>query len=62
MADVRMDEERYRATMSRWGTGVSVVTSLGHGGPRGATATALTSLSLDPLLVLVCFNHASNTL
>lgn len=48
--------------MSHWATGVSVVTSVGGGLARGATANALTSLSLDPLLLLVCFDHASNTL
>jgi flavin reductase (DIM6/NTAB) family NADH-FMN oxidoreductase RutF len=57
-----MERARYRAIMGSWATGVSVVTSLGPRGPRGATATALTSLSLDPLLLLVCFSHASNTL
>ena len=31
-------------------------------GPRGATTNALTSLSLDPLLVLVALDHGSNTL
>lgn len=57
-----IDEARWRRIMGHWATGVSVVTSLGLAGPRGATATALTSLSLDPLLLLVCFSHASNTL
>jgi 3-hydroxy-9,10-secoandrosta-1,3,5(10)-triene-9,17-dione monooxygenase reductase component len=57
-----LDEPRYRALMGRWATGVSVVTSMGERGARGATANALTSLSLDPLLLLVCFAHESNTL
>lgn len=48
--------------MSRWPTGVAVVTSRDGAGPRGATTNALTSLSLDPLLVLVALDHASNTL
>ena len=48
--------------MSRWATGVAVVTSRDESGPRGATTNALTSLSLDPLLVLVALNHSSNTL
>jgi flavin reductase (DIM6/NTAB) family NADH-FMN oxidoreductase RutF len=48
--------------MSRWVTGVAVVTSTDGTGPRGATTNALTSLSLDPLLVLVALDHGSNTL
>jgi 3-hydroxy-9,10-secoandrosta-1,3,5(10)-triene-9,17-dione monooxygenase reductase component len=48
--------------MSRWTTGVAVVTSRSEGGPRGATTNALTSLSLDPPLVLVCLDRGSNTL
>jgi 3-hydroxy-9,10-secoandrosta-1,3,5(10)-triene-9,17-dione monooxygenase reductase component len=48
--------------MSRWVTGVAVVTSTDGTGPRGATTNALTSLSLEPLLVLVALDHGSNTL
>ena len=48
--------------MARWATGVAVVTSRDETGPRGATTNALTSLSLDPLLVLVCLDRGSNTL
>ena len=48
--------------MSRWTTGVAVVTSSDETGPRGATTNALTSLSLDPPLVLVALDRDSNTL
>ena len=48
--------------MASWTTGVAVVTSRADDGPRGATTNALTSLSLDPLLVLVALDHRSNTL
>ena len=48
--------------MTSWATGVAVVTSRDGSGPRGATTNALTSLSLDPLLVLVALDHTSNTL
>ena len=48
--------------MASWATGVAVVTSRDDSGPRGATTNALTSLSLEPLLVLVALEHASNTL
>jgi 3-hydroxy-9,10-secoandrosta-1,3,5(10)-triene-9,17-dione monooxygenase reductase component len=48
--------------MAFWATGVSVVTARGTEGPAGATANALTSLSLEPPLVLVCFDTSSRTL
>ena len=48
--------------MGRWATGVAVVTSRDENGPRGATTNALTSLSLDPPLVLVALDRDSNTL
>src|SRR5580698_3812662 len=48
--------------MRFWATGVSVITSEGSDGPAGVTANALSSLSLDPPLALVCFDLSSRTL
>ncbi|MDX1619948.1 MAG: flavin reductase family protein [Nitriliruptorales bacterium] len=48
------DPDRFRAVMSRFATGVSVMTSCGEGLPHGMTANAVASVSLEPLLVLVC--------
>jgi flavin reductase (DIM6/NTAB) family NADH-FMN oxidoreductase RutF len=49
--------------MGHFATGVTVVTSVGADGePVGTTANAVTSLSLDPPLVLVCFDLESLTL
>lgn len=56
------DAQQLRRLMAGWATGVAVVTSRDEAGPRGATTNALTSLSLDPLLVLVALDHRSNTL
>jgi flavin reductase (DIM6/NTAB) family NADH-FMN oxidoreductase RutF len=39
-----------------------VVTASGPRGPAGMTTNAFTSLSLDPPLVLVCFERGSRTL
>jgi 3-hydroxy-9,10-secoandrosta-1,3,5(10)-triene-9,17-dione monooxygenase reductase component len=55
-------ERSYRDTIGQFATGVTVVTTTGPDGPAGMTTNAVTSLSLDPLLVLVCFDHGSRTL
>ena len=57
-----IDPERYRRAVGRFATGVAVVTCQSPSGPAGLTTNALTSLSLDPLLLLVCFDNASRTL
>jgi 3-hydroxy-9,10-secoandrosta-1,3,5(10)-triene-9,17-dione monooxygenase reductase component len=57
-----LDPQSLRRLMAHWATGVAVVTSRDESGPRGATTNALTSLSLDPLLVLVALDRTSNTL
>jgi len=52
-----------RHAMGHFATGVTVVTSVDDDGePVGTTANAVTSLSLDPPLVLVCFDLDSATL
>ena len=52
----------YRDTIGRFATGVTVVTANGPDGPAGMTTNAVASLSLDPLLLLVCFEARSRTL
>jgi 3-hydroxy-9,10-secoandrosta-1,3,5(10)-triene-9,17-dione monooxygenase reductase component len=52
----------FRRLMGFWATGVSVITAQGNEGPAGATANALSSLSLEPPLALVCFDLSSRTL
>ncbi len=55
--------EEFRHAMGHFATGVAVVTSLDADGlPVGTTASAVTSLSLDPPLILVCFDLGSLTL
>lgn len=52
-----------RHVMGHFATGVTVVTSVGADGrPVGTTANAVSSLSLDPPLLLVCFDRSSQTL
>ena len=52
-----------RNAMGHFATGVTVVTSVDAAGePTGTTANAVSSLSLDPPLLLVCFDRSSLTL
>jgi flavin reductase (DIM6/NTAB) family NADH-FMN oxidoreductase RutF len=57
-----IDQAEFRDTCSRFATGVCVVTSTGADGPSGMTANAVTSLSLEPPLMIVCFALTARTL
>lgn len=52
----------YRDAIGHFASGVTVVTSIGENGPSGLTASAVCSLSIDPLLMLVCLDRGSRTL
>jgi 3-hydroxy-9,10-secoandrosta-1,3,5(10)-triene-9,17-dione monooxygenase reductase component len=54
--------DRFRSVMGHFATGVTVVTVAAGDGPVGMTANAVCSLSLEPLLLLVCFDNAARTL
>ncbi len=43
-------------------TGVTVVSAAGPEGPAGATANAVCSLSIEPMLMLACLDRGSRTL
>jgi len=58
MADVpdpELDLDKFRTAMSLWPSGVTITTTTDGAGRRwGFTASAFSSLSLEPPLVLVC--------
>lgn len=57
-----VDAEELRSVMARFPTGVTVVATVDHEGqPRGLTVNSLTSVSLDPPLVLVCIDRGSSS-
>ncbi len=57
-----VDAATMRAAMGRWATGVAVITTVDRAGqPHGMTVSSLTSVSLDPPLLLVCFTHGART-
>lgn len=56
----RIDEYHFRTVLSRFASGVTVVTARGADGvDHGMTVSAFCSLSLDPPLVLVCIDHGT---
>jgi flavin reductase (DIM6/NTAB) family NADH-FMN oxidoreductase RutF len=61
--DGTVSSDEFRHAMGHFATGVTIVTSVDAAGePVGTTANAVTSLSLDPPLLLVCFDLESITL
>ncbi|MBM0126749.1 flavin reductase family protein [Pimelobacter simplex] len=44
----------YRLAISNFSTGVAIITTNTDAGPAGMTASAVASLSIDPLQLLVC--------
>lgn len=56
------DEKDFRQAVGLMPSGVTVVGALGPQGPAGATASAVCSLSLEPMMMLVCLDQGSRTL
>ncbi len=54
-----VDPGRFRLAMGRFATGVTVVTTRAGEHDHAMTANSLASVSLDPLLVLVCVENDS---
>src|SRR5215510_836392 len=57
-----LSPDQFRAALGAYATGVTVVTAIGPQGPSGATANAVTSLSLEPPMMLACLDRGSRTL
>jgi len=56
------DPQELRRVMGCFATGVTVITTRDrHGTPYGLTANAVTSLSLDPPLLIVCVDRKAET-
>lgn len=57
-----IDSAEFRRILGHWVTGVAVVTTrTAAGRPCGLTANAVSSLSLEPPLVLVCVERQADT-
>ncbi len=56
-----LDSRAFRDVMARFGTGVTVMTAMDATGEvTGMTANAVASVSLEPLLVLVCVESSTD--
>jgi flavin reductase (DIM6/NTAB) family NADH-FMN oxidoreductase RutF len=62
MPEAGIDPIEFREICGRFTTGVCVITSFGPHGPSGLTANAVSSLSLQPPLMIVCFDRDARTL
>jgi flavin reductase (DIM6/NTAB) family NADH-FMN oxidoreductase RutF len=57
-----LDTSEFRRILGHWSTGVAVVATLdAAGAPRGLTANAVASVSLEPPLVLACVERVADS-
>src|SRR5512140_286637 len=57
-----IDHQEFRRVLGHFAAGVTVITTIGDDGkPYGLTATAFTSVSLEPPLVLVCVDKRAES-
>lgn len=56
-----VDSAAYRNAISRFLTGVTIVTTVADEKPSGLTATAIASVTLEPPTLLACLNRQSTT-
>jgi flavin reductase ActVB len=61
IGNVVVDRDSFLAAMARFPAGVTIVTTVDElGKPRGFTASAFCSLSLEPPMVLVCLDSGAD--
>jgi flavin reductase (DIM6/NTAB) family NADH-FMN oxidoreductase RutF/DNA-binding GntR family transcriptional regulator len=56
-----LSRDEFRDVIGHFASGVTVITVESDGMPFGTTASAVSSLSLDPPMVLICMNESSTT-
>lgn len=59
--DMEITGEIFRRVLGHLPTGVTVITAYGPDGPIGMAANSVTSVSLDPPLILLCPARSSTT-
>ena len=56
-----MTRDDFRSVLRRFPTGVTIVTTMLDGKPKGFTANAFASVSLEPPMVLICVNRQARS-
>ena len=56
-----LTSDEFREVISHFASGVTVITVMHEGRAFGTTASAVTSLSLEPPMLLICMNKESET-
>lgn len=57
---VTIDSDAFREVAGRFASGLTVITAMTPEGPCGTTVSAVSSLSLEPPMMLVCLNRSSS--
>jgi flavin reductase (DIM6/NTAB) family NADH-FMN oxidoreductase RutF len=52
----RVDKRHFREAMSLFATGVTIIATRSSEGPAGMTASAVSSLSVEPVQLLICIS------
>jgi 4-nitrophenol 2-monooxygenase / 4-nitrocatechol 4-monooxygenase, reductase component len=61
-SDVRViDQDSFRDVIGRFASGVTIITTSTDDTDFGTTASAVSSLSMDPPMLLICLNKTSDT-
>jgi flavin reductase (DIM6/NTAB) family NADH-FMN oxidoreductase RutF len=58
---VAVDKFEFRSVIGHFASGVAVITSADGDSLHGMTANAISSLSLDPVLLLICVDKTAHT-
>jgi len=56
-----VSSDAFKTAMRRFPTGVTVVTSVKNGEPRGVTVSAFASVTLEPPTILICVNREARS-
>lgn len=60
-APTAVPDEVFRDVISRFASGVTVITTTAGDSDHGTTASAVSSLSMEPPMLLICLNRTSDT-
>jgi flavin reductase (DIM6/NTAB) family NADH-FMN oxidoreductase RutF len=58
---VPVDPLEFRSVIGRFATGVTIITTAAGEEMQGMTANAVSSLSLDPTMILICVEKSTHT-